>query len=177
LTAAQAPHLALHAPHFALTVLFLLPFTLLAAHFDLYAPHLALDEVACLSQHLAPAQLAAITFPESAAAVTTADAMVLAILDDRLLMGCPCLVESVVTVEKHGKSRTKRSFRGYSRTTAPDRYIDPHLYRVMQTAEGEMAISFGRMPILRLMNALGTTARNTCRCEHTEVQPLQNPGH
>ena len=47
----------------------------------------------------------------------------------------------------------------------------------MRTPEGEMTLSFYRIPIRRRINAFGTNARNTSRCEHTEVQQLQKPGH
>lgn len=87
LTAAQpplfAPHLALQAPHLDFCFFALAACALLAAHLGLQAPRLA---ILCLGPHFEPAQPAAITLPDSAAAVTTAEAIVFAILDERLVI-------------------------------------------------------------------------------------------
>jgi len=68
-----APHLALHAPHLAF----------LAPHLALHAPHLALLAphlvMLVFGPHFAAVQPAANAPPERAAAVTTAEPMVLAI--------------------------------------------------------------------------------------------------
>jgi len=84
---ACAPHLALHAPHFAWDFFFFMMCALLAAHFGLHAPHLALHAphllIFCLAPHAAPAQPAAMTLPERAAAVTMAVATVLESIDER----------------------------------------------------------------------------------------------
>ena len=77
--AAQAPHLALHAPHFALALVVALVLSPLA----LQAPHFVAD---CFGPHLAPAHVAAMTLPPMAAAVTTAEAKTLPRVDERLLM-------------------------------------------------------------------------------------------
>ena len=87
LTAAQAPvlapHLALQAPHLDLCFFAFTACALLEAHLGLQAPHLALQAphlaMLCLGPHLAPAHPAAMTLPDSAAAVTTAEASVWAI--------------------------------------------------------------------------------------------------
>jgi len=75
-----APHLALHAPHLA----FLAPHLALhAPHLALLAPHLALQAphlvMLVFGPHFAAVQPAANAPPERAAAVTTAEPMVLAI--------------------------------------------------------------------------------------------------
>ncbi|MDP2679667.1 MAG: hypothetical protein Q8O85_13225 [Rhodoferax sp.] len=94
--AAQAPHLALHAPHLVLVFLAFVACALLAAHWGLHAPHLALHaphlDMLCFGPHFALAQPAAMTLPDSAAAVTTAEAMVLAILEERLFIKNPWMV-------------------------------------------------------------------------------------
>lgn len=91
-TAAQppllAPHLALQAPHLAF--IFLALWGLLAAHCGMAAPHLALQAphlaMLDLGPHLVPAQPAAKAPPERAAAVTTAEARVFAILEESWFM-------------------------------------------------------------------------------------------
>jgi hypothetical protein len=92
LTAAQppllAPHLALQAPHLAF--IFLALWALLAAHCGMAAPHLAMQAphlaMLDLGPHLVPAQPAAKAPPERAAAVTTAEARVFAILEESWFM-------------------------------------------------------------------------------------------
>lgn len=80
--AAQAPHLA-----FIFLALAFAACALLAAHWGWAAPHLALQAphlaMLVLGPHFAPAQPAAMTLPDSAAAVTTAEAIVLAIVEER----------------------------------------------------------------------------------------------
>lgn len=89
LTAAQppllAPHLALQAPHLAFIFL-----ALQAPHLVMLdlGPHLAAHlAMLDLGPHLLPAQPAAKAPPERAAAVTTAEARVLAILEESWFMG------------------------------------------------------------------------------------------
>ena len=95
-----APHLALHlglaaphlAPHLALAFAFVLCFAPLALHaagLAPQAPHLDLAAVV-FGPHLAPAQVAAMTLPLNAAAVTTAEARALVRWDERLLMEISC---------------------------------------------------------------------------------------
>ncbi|OHC75762.1 MAG: hypothetical protein A3H24_06385 [Rhodoferax sp. RIFCSPLOWO2_12_FULL_60_11] len=86
LTPAQPPLLAPHLAFIFLALAFA-ACALLAAHWGWAAPHLALQAphlaMLVLGPHFAPAQPAAMTLPDSAAAVTTAEAIVLAMVEER----------------------------------------------------------------------------------------------
>ena len=100
-----APHLALQAPHLAF--IFLALWGLLAPHLALQAPHLAMLD---LGPHLVPAQPAAKAPPERAAAVTTAEARVLAILEERGFMKNPWEVKRATCVEERRRSSANKTF-------------------------------------------------------------------
>jgi hypothetical protein len=124
LAAAQplvAPLLALQAPHLDFIFLALALCALLAAHFGMAAPHLALQApplaMLVLVPHLVPAQAAAKAPPERAAAVTTAEAMVLAILDERLFIKNSLDGLNGQQWGNYSEGQAKRDFRGHSRLT------------------------------------------------------------
>lgn len=113
--AAQAPHLALHAPHFALALALALALVVapVFSPLALQAPHFVAD---CFGPHLAPAHVAAMTLPPMAAAVTTAETKTLPRVDERLLMDISGgLVENLselppsecIGAGKHGSCRAR----------------------------------------------------------------------
>lgn len=111
--AAQAPHLALHAPHFALALALALVVAPVFSPLALQAPHFVAD---CFGPHLAPAHVAAMTLPPMAAAVTTAETKTLPRVDERLLMDISGgLVKNVselppsecIGAGKHGSCRAR----------------------------------------------------------------------
>lgn len=90
-----------------------------ALHLALQAPHLAM---LVLEPHFAPAQPAAKALPERAAAETTAEAMVLAILDDRLFIKKSLDRLNGQQWKNYSEGQAERDFRRHSRVTFKNTY-------------------------------------------------------